>query len=360
VRTPWFPAPPAPMTLRAKRSLTSPISITAIACSPSGRLTAIAAGIYNTPQVIAIWDTNTAVRSIVLPAHGVIRSIAWSAGEKMLITGRGVLWTQGQGSQGPSIFVWDAESGKELLHFGDDLFGVRSIALSQDGRTLLASGMLGTTRAEGSTLDLWDLGSGKLLKRFASVEPLDKVSWLPFFSGVAFTPDSAIALGASDVYQNAGARRFNQPQLPSGWNRGIRAFRVSDGQEIDLLPHQPTPVRSIAISRDGSRLLFAGARFGVWNLATGSLLWDKINGYDLGLAISPDGTVIARGIGYQEDNHGPYVDTAVELYDAANGDLVSLGTHRTPPTAIDFAASRSSIVAGGGDGDLRFWSWTAE
>ena len=79
-------------------------------------------------------------RVVALAPHGVIRSIAWSPDERTLITGRGVLWTGGQGSPGPSLFVWDAASGRAQLQFGGDLFGVRGIALSPDGRTLLASG----------------------------------------------------------------------------------------------------------------------------------------------------------------------------------------------------------------------------
>ena len=183
------------MELIAQRKLASGSDVTAIACSPSGRFAAVAAGIYNTAQKVAIWDTTLCQPVQFLPAHGVLRSIAWSSDEKILATGRGILWHQGQGSPGASIFVWDLAAGRELLDFGSELFGVRGIALSPDGRTLLASGMLGQTAAEGSTLDLWEVASGRLLKRLAQVEARAHET-MPFFRAVAFTPDGSLALAA--------------------------------------------------------------------------------------------------------------------------------------------------------------------
>jgi len=358
--TPWFPAPPPSLALRSERWLTSKAEVTTIASSASGRFTVVAAGIYNTPQEIAIWDVERCEPVVALSPHGVIRNVVWSPDERTLITGRGVLWSQGQGSPGPSLFVWDAATGTAQLQFGDDLFGVRGTALSPDGRMLLASGMLGKTAAEGSTLDLWDVATGKLLTRLVRLEVQEKLPTLPFFSGVAFWPDGSLALAACDLYTLPGPLRYDQPPLPWWWNRGVRAWRVSDGVEVDFLAHQPTPVRSLSIARDASRLVTSGARFGVWNLVTGSLLWDKINGHAPGPAATGDCALIARATGYQQDNHGPYIDAAVELYDGSNGELISLGLHPTTPNCIAFAAGGRQIIAGGQAGELRFWNWTPE
>jgi len=351
-RTRWFPAPPPPLVLVAEHTFASQIGVTAIASSPSGRFVAVAAGTYNTPQELIVWDAAKCKPVRHFPPHGVIRSIAWSSDEKVLVTGRGIPWSQGPGSPGASIFVWDAATGTEMLRFGSDLFGVRGIAISADGRTLLASGMLGETPAEGSTLDLWEIVSGRLLTRLARVDAHAHETF-PFFSGVAFTPDGTLALTACD-YDTlpASLRRRDKPDLPSWWGRGVRAWKLSDGQEVDLIP-QPTPVRALSVSSDGTRLLVTGARFGVWNLTNRSLLWDKRNGY-AGLAASPDCRLVARGTGYRVDISGPYDDTAVELYDGSTGELISLGEHRTPPVAIAFT-SGTTLVAGGPEGELRFW-----
>lgn len=156
-----------------------------------------------------------------------------------------------------------------MLRFGWDLFGVRGIAVSPDGRTLLASGRLGKTDAEGSTLDLWEVSSGRLLARLARVDPPAHET-LPFFTGVAFTPDGSIALAACDRYTvPAHLRPRERPEPPAWWHRGVRAFRLSDGQELDLA-RLYNPVRAIFVSRDGTRLMFYGARFGMWDLTNGS------------------------------------------------------------------------------------------
>lgn len=89
------------------------------------------------------------------------------------------------------------------------------------------------------------------------------------------------------------------------------------------------------------------------------MLWDKINGYDTGIAASLDCKLVARGTGYKEDNHGPYVDAGVELYDGGTGELLSYGDHRTPPQAVALT-SETTLASGGPEGDLRFWRWKPE
>ena len=149
---------------------------------------------------------------------------------------------------------------------------------------------------------------------------------LPFFSGVAFTPDGAIALAACDRYTvPAKLRARDRPELPAWWHRGVRAFRLSDGQELDLVPLY-TPIREIFVSRDGTKLMVYGARFGIWDLTKGSLVWDKGNGYEIGIAASADCRLIARGTGYQVDDHSPYINTAVELYDGTIWRVSFLGS----------------------------------
>ena len=354
--THWFPAPPAPMLLTAEPSFASWPEVTAIACSPRGQFIAVAAG-----TEFLIFESARSQPVQRLPAHGAIRSIAW-IDEEILVTGQGVPWFRGfhggSGIAGPSIFVWNAATGTELLRFGSDLFGVRGIAVSPDRRTLLVSGRLGKTDAEGSSLDLWEVSSGHLLARLARVDPPAHET-LPFFTGVAFTPDGSIALAACDRYTvPAHLRTGDRPELPAWWHRGVRAFRLSDGQELDLA-RLYNPVRAIFVSHDGTKLMFYGTRFGMWDLTNGSLVWDRGNGYEIGIAASSDCRLVARGTGYRAEEHCPYLDTAVELYDGRNGELLSVGRHEAPPTAIAFFSDRS-LAAGGEGGELRFWQWSPD
>jgi hypothetical protein len=348
--TPWFPAPPAPMVLTAEYSFASWPEVTAIACSPRGQFIAVAAA-----SELRIFDSARSKPVQRLPSPGGIRSIAW-IDEETVVTGQGVPWFRGfygtQGDAGPSIVVWNAATGTEVLRFGSDYWGVRGLAVSPDGRTLLASGRLGKRDEDGSSVDLWEISSGRLLARLARVDPPAR-EMLPFFTGVAFTPDGSMALAACDRYTAPDLSPRASAELPAWWHRGVRAFRISDGQELELA-RLYAPVRAIAVSHDGTRLMFYGARFGMWDLTHGSLLWDRGNAYDIGIAASADCRLVARGTGYRPDERAPYVDTAVELYDGSNGELLSVATHEVPPTAVAFTSDRS-LAAGGEGGKVRFW-----
>jgi len=337
--TPWFPAAPRMLTLAAERPFASRATVTAIAASPDGSRAAIA-----TRQEIAIWEQ--AIPVLNLPPHGEVRAIAWSPDQRLLVTG---------GSTMP-MFVWDAANGSMVTSFGP---GVRGIAFSPDGRFLLASGLMGKNAAEGSTLDVWEVASGRLVRRIAEVNDRTHHN-LPYFTAVAFTPDGSLAIAGLDLYAiPPSLREKEQEQAPWWWGRGVRTWRVSDGQEIDLI-RLTTQVRALSVSRDGSRLFTAGTRLGMWRLADGAMLWDKRNWVQNANAASPDGNLVARGTGYQVDNHGPYEDTAVELFDGATGEFLTMGLHHTTATAIAFTGSGASLIAGGEQGELRFWNWAPD
>jgi WD40 repeat protein len=352
--TPWFPSPPPPMTLKAERSLASHLEITAIAPSPTGRFAAVAAGLTKGPHELAIWDIASCqpVRSITSP--GVIRHLVWSKDERVLFAGCGPLWAGGPGTPGPCIFVWDATTGEEFARLADALFGVRGMALSPDGRTLFASGMLGETRADGSTLDLWDIASGRIQTRVAELRG-DEHDYLPFFTAVAFSPDGSLIFAGCNRYIFPTDRLRRAHAQPPWWfNRGVRAWKLDGMQELDVIREYDI-VTAMSPSTDGLRLFTSGGRLTVWKLDDCTMFFDLPSDASHATAASPDCRFIARGKGYQEDNHGPYVDTAVELYDG-RGKFLSLSDHRTPPSALAFAPAANLLIAGGECGELRFWN----
>ncbi len=349
--TTWFPAPPPSLTLLAKHLLPGAPTVTAIARSHSGRLAAVAAGTDQQPQQVAIWEASSGERVVELPPHGVIRGLAWGPEDDTLVTARGIRWQGGKGSPGPSIYVWNARTGSELLRFDPDSFGVRGIALSPDGKLLLASTMLGETAAEGSAVDLWDLANGRHLKRFAEVQA-NGAAYLPVFSGVAFSPDASLAVAGCGMYVIPPALRSKSPvDLPPWWNRGIRAWKLPTGEEVEIAG-QLRPANEIAFSADGSRLFYSGGRYGVWAFAQNGSLWDVQNSF-AATAASPGLELIARGRGYRVDSHGPYDDTGLELLDGSTGRLLAIARHQTPVLALAF--TDDVIVAGGEQGELRFW-----
>jgi hypothetical protein len=54
---------------------------------------------------------------------------------------------------------------------------------------------------------------------------------------------------------------------------------------------------------------------------------------DGAIVASGDATLVVRGTGYREDNHGPNVNTAVEVY-GETGELLSITEQNTPPAAL--------------------------
>jgi len=137
-------------------------------------------------------------------------------------------------------------------------------------------------------------------------------------------------------------------------------WRLSDGGELDRIGYEGS-VKTLSISGDGAAVFTAGEALAVWNLKDGRARWQRGGGFTdvtnpVGqpAAMSRDGRFVARGIGYKED-HGPYVDTAVELCDANTGELLARAGHHAVVTALAFTDDGLSIIAGGELGEVRHW-----
>lgn len=90
--------------------------------------------------------------------------------------------------------------------------------------------------------------------------------------------------------------------------------------------------------------------------STNTAVWQIASARDNVAAASCDGRYVARGVGEQEDNHGPYVGTAIEIYDGATGKLVSIGDHPTTIEAVAFAPDGHGVLSGGVAGELVLWT----
>ncbi|MEE8306196.1 MAG: hypothetical protein V3R81_02965, partial [Gammaproteobacteria bacterium] len=206
-------------------------------------------------------------------------------------------------------------------------------ALSPDGRYALTG-----ASGDDSAAILWDVASGKELKRF--------VTGFPDFGDLAFTPDGKAVLVAStkavflfDVQTGAEIRRFEldndstglydidvspdgkQLLVAFGWadapsfDRQFAGvlFDIDSGQEQRRFNvNVKSQIWSVAFSPDGRRVLTGGekGRATLWEVETGQQLRtfvtkEKFVAPVFSLAFSPDGKRVLTGMASWIPNKGP-------------------------------------------------------
>jgi WD40 repeat protein len=163
------------------------------------------------------------------------------------------------------VKLWDAASGRELRAWQREGFPNR-VAFSPDGRRLASLGREAVT--------VWDVESGEelLAGRHPDADP----------GAVAFTPDGARLVGAV--------------------GRDVRIWDASDGRVLKTLKGHSQAVDHLAVSRDGRRIVSGGGSLAVLSAPADCevRVWDADSGQELltlsghtspirGVAISPDG-----------------------------------------------------------------------
>src|SRR5208282_2958308 len=199
------------------------------------------------------------------------------------------------GSDDTTVRLWDLASGKELRRLEGDTYRVGSVAVSPDGRSL-ASG------SWDKTIRLWDLASGKELRRLEG--HTDTVY------SVAFAPDGrSLASGSGD--------------------NTIRLWDLASGKELRRLEGHTGRVRSVAFAPDG-RSLASGSEdktIRLWDLASGKEL-RRLEGHTgavHSVAFAPDGRSLASGSD----------DTTIRLWDLASGKELALMAGGARPGCAD-------------------------
>jgi WD40 repeat protein len=135
--------------------------------------------------VLRIWDLQTGAELRRLEGHrDVVYSVACSPDGLHALSG----------SEDETLRLWDMRTGKEERRLEGHTTGVRCVSLAPDGRRALSGGGAWRLVADGEpkpvdcTVRLWDVASGKEVRRFEGHE--DKVMC------VAFSPDGRRALSA--------------------------------------------------------------------------------------------------------------------------------------------------------------------
>lgn len=306
------------------------------------------------------------------------------------------------------VKIWDAKTGAVVHTLSGHKDGVAAIAISGDGMQLLSGGF-------DQKIILWDVSREAVIKTFDGY-PSSKYSvsfaadgrhaaWI-YNDGIAIldtatlttrnfnpkAPEDPPAAPGALVFSADGNRLYvgetggeigiwdvalgERAGSLSGHAATVKAMHLSgDGKRLvsasadatvriwdgtagvpalSTLEVEDPNITSVAASRDGSQVIWGGAR-------AGALIVDAKTGQTralqslslpvLAVAYAPDGKTAAWG---GSDGGG---ETAVKLFDVTDGKLLrSFVGHQYPINAITFSPDGTRLATASLDGTVKIWT----
>jgi WD40 repeat protein/serine/threonine protein kinase/tetratricopeptide (TPR) repeat protein len=246
------------------------------------------------------------------PPYGVL-SVAFSPDGTRIVTAG-----TSDGSYTGEASVWDARTGAELLELKGHTGPVLSAAFSPDGQRVI-------TGSNDGTAKVWDVRTGTPRLELAGIN-------YPVECAVMSADGKLIVTGGGHDEQLGEATVWDaQTSQPKFALKGLKGIG---------------PVRAVAISRDGTRIVTCGGTGGgifapritvpgetkppdpfsevvVWDARTGQALFELKGLKDIvgSVSISPDGTRIVTA-GILEPGGGGSTGSELKVWDATNGTLL--------------------------------------
>jgi len=222
------------------------------------------------------------------------------------------------GSLDGTLKLWDLATGKELRKFAGHASGVIGLAISPDGRTAVSGGY-------DRALNRWDLATGKELGAFT----VQSSSMLH----IAFSPDCQTALIGG-----------NGPTL--------KLFDVATGAELRSFSGHFGGVESLAFSLDGRSALCGNdspvGTLTLWDIATGKEL-RTFSGHShlvISVAFSPDSRTALSGSR----------DKTLKLWDIATGEEIrTFSGHTDAVESVAFSPDGRTALSSSDDDTLKLW-----
>lgn len=273
-----------------------------------------------------------------------------------------------------SAIIWDVATGEVTKRFEGNSNYISSLALSADGRFILAEPNDPLIEKEKAVL--WDTGLGKVVQSF----PLDSGEGSPMRTHPEFSPDGNYLLLSDkrlwDLSTGSVVRNFTQPRLADGsrlldYSFGfspngrllaiggngnqVLLLNTSTGQEIrrfkaPVPPGKSFSMNSVAFSQD-ARFMLSGSDGGLVHL------FEVESGKEIRTLTGHEWNVNA--VAFSSDGRlalsGSY-DRTARLWDLASGtELTRFKGHNGEVLSARFSPDGSTVLTGSADGTARLW-----
>jgi WD40 repeat protein len=261
-----------------------------------------------------------------------------------------------------SAILWDVETGKELRRF-QHTERVWGVAFSPDGQRIL-------TGSGDHTAVLWDAKTGEKIRSFAHADSVGSVAFAP--DGLSIASESGgsvvriwdIATGKvtrsfEDIRGNSFAfSPDGRLLLTASPDKTARLWDVHSGKEVRRFNGHTDQVDSVALAADGNFVVTGSqdSTVRLWDAATGREIHripDYASYHTDAVAISPDGRAVLGAVLTKDGK------LAVRMWDTATGKELRLFLGYTvPPGSLKFSPNGKMILsASEGDG-ARIWDAT--
>jgi len=229
------------------------------------------------------------------------------------------------GGEDETVWKWDAQTGQDLLEMAGPAGAVLSLDVSSDGRQLLAlvAGQSGSP-SPGNAVCIWQTATGKMDQRF-------------------------------DIEDGEVRDAVFQPHSPQhvllAYAAGtIRLFDLTSSEEIRQYNGHTGPVRCVAFSADGTKVLSGGEDGTV-------RLWDREQGTEVFSMAGHQGAVTDVAFSPRADcaiSGG--VDRTVRRWDLNSGqEDRTIDAHQGEVTSVACSPDGHYAVSGSLDGTIRLW-----
>jgi len=229
--------------------------ITDMAISPDGTLLAIGGSFSGNVQV---WDIRENRRLFKLPDTKLAKQVTISPDNTLLAVG-----------QGDAIEIWDIVQQRRLHTLTEHKSTITDVAFAPDGQRLASA-------SQDTTVRIWDVASGTLLKTFPDQEWASLVRCIEFR---CFPTSYALSPNGEFVAREVDKR--------------VQVWRVRDGSFIRTFEDDKFSITALAFSQDGRRLAAAGGwAIRIWDVTSGepiAVLRGVHRDYISDITFSPDG-----------------------------------------------------------------------